>query len=512
MADQSIERIGIIGAGVMGRGIAQIAAVAGMTVHLFDTREGASDEAIAFVAGMLDRAVEKGRLDADAAESAKARLRAGSSMKDFAECDLVIEAIVEKLDVKRAVFAELESIVADGAILASNTSSLSITDIAADCRNPGRVAGFHFFNPVPLMKVVEVVGGARSDEAVVTRLMDCAAAMGHTPVRVKDSPGFLVNHAGRGFGTEALRIASEQVADFATIDLVLRDGVGFRMGPFELLDVTGLDVSHHVMEEVYRQFYDEQRFRPSPMTRQRLAAGLLGRKTGEGFYVYDGNTQLGRLPEFPDGDPSLLKSVHVAEGRSEPARALILDALEAAGVAAVADPDAADLIVVMPIGSDVTVEAVNWQFDPSKTVGVDPITGFDGTPILERVAVVMSNPAVRTDLAPAFRALLHREDRPAVLIRDCAGFIAQRVIATIVNIGSEIAQQGIASPEDIDTAVHLGLGYPKGPLALADTIGPANIVEILIRLQDLTGDPRYRVSPWLRRRALLGMSASEAGA
>ncbi len=511
MSRQSIEKIGIIGAGVMGRGIAQIAAVAGMTVHLFDTRGGASDEAIGFVGKMLDRAVEKGRMEAGVADAAKARLHAGATMQDFAECDLVIEAIVEKLDVKRAVFAELESIVADSAILASNTSSLSITDIAAGCRNPERVAGFHFFNPVPLMKVVEVVGGARSEDAVVTRLMECATAMGHTPVRVKDSPGFLVNHAGRGFGTEALRIASEQVADFATIDLVLRDGVGFRMGPFELLDVTGLDVSHHVMEEVYRQFYDEQRFRPSPMTRQRLAAGLLGRKTGEGFYVYEGNAQQGRFPDYPDGDPSLIKSVHVTEARSEPARALILSALETAGVAVVADPADADLIVVMPLGNDVTTEAVNRQFDPSKTVGVDPISGFDGAPILGRVAVVMSNPAVRADLALAFRAMLHHEDRPAVLIRDSAGFIAQRVIATIVNIGAEIAQQGIAGPQDIDTAVRLGLGYPKGPLGLADTIGASNIVEILFRLQDLTGDPRYRVSPWLRRRALLGMSLTEPG-
>lgn len=299
--------------------------------------------------------------------------------------------------------------------------------------------------------------------------------MGHTPVRVRDSPGFPVNHAGRGFGTEALRIASEQVADFATIDLVLRDGAGFRMGPFELLDVTGLDVSHRVMEEVYRQFYGEPRFRPSPMTRQRLAAGLLGRKAGEGFYVYDGNSQQDRFPDYSHGNPSLIGSVHMAAPGNEAARALMLSGLDEAGIAAVDDPDDADLAIVMPLGGDVTAEAADRQLDPARTVGVDPVSGFDGRPILGRVAVVMSNPAVRSELALAFRALLRREGRPAVLtvlIRDSAGFIAQRVIATVVNIASEIARQGIASPQDIDMAVHLGLGYPKGPLALADRIGP----------------------------------------
>ncbi len=511
MTDNTIEQVGIIGAGIMGRGIAQIAAVAGMTVRLFDTRDGAAMEAAQFVAKMLERAVEKGRMEAGVADAAKARVIVEPDLAGLAQCGLVVEAIVENMDVKRKVFADLEAVMADDAILASNTSSLSITDIAAESRCPERVAGFHFFNPVPLMKVVEVIGGARTDASVVDRLATCAKAMGHTAVRVKDSPGFLVNHAGRGFGTEALRIASEQIADFATIDLVLRDGVGFRMGPFELLDVTGLDVSHHVMEEVYRQFYDEPRFRPSPMTRQRLAAGLLGRKTGEGFYSYDGATQQNRLPTFPDGDAGLLRSVFVAEAEDDEPRTALIAGLEDAGITIEPDPQEADLCVIMPFGDDVTTLAVEADLDPTRTVGVDPVRGFDGAPILGRVAVVMTNPATRSELAMALRVVLHRDDRPAVVIADSPGFIAQRVMGAVVNIGCEIAQQGIASPSDIDTAVRLGLGYPKGPLGLADALGPERVVDILEGIEAFYGDPRYRVSPWLKRRAMLGMSATETG-
>src|SRR5690606_10302928 len=209
----------------------------------------------------------------------------------LAGCDLVVEAIVERLDAKRALFAELEGIVGEGCVLASNTSSLSVTAIAAGCARPQRVVGWHFFNPVPLMKVVEVVNGARTEPGIVDDMVALSRATGHLPVVAQDTPGFIVNHAGRAYGTESLKALSEGVADVPTIDRILReqvgfDGSGFRLGPFELMDLTGLDVSHPVMESIYRQFYDEARFRPSVITAQRVAAGLLGRKTGEGFYRY----------------------------------------------------------------------------------------------------------------------------------------------------------------------------------------------------------------------------------
>lgn len=507
---RQIRTIGIVGTGTMGRGIAQIAALAGLTVHLHDGKAGAAAEAAKFVTAMFDRLVEKQRLGAGAAEEAHARLVVEPDIEGLANCDLVVEAIVEDLAVKRKVFAALEAQVREDAILASNTSSLSITAIAAGCKHPERVAGYHFFNPVPLMKVVEVVGGARTDESVLDALTVLAKAMGHRAVRAADTPGFLVNHAGRGYGTEALRIVSERVADFATVDQVLREGAGFRMGPFELMDVTALDVSHPVMEEIYRQFYDEPRFRPSVITRQRLAAGLLGRKTGEGFYRYGGNGQEGRLPVFPAGDKGLVATVFIGETEDEAARAALAGDLAAAGLAVAESGATADLSIVMPFGHDCTTAALAQGLDPDKTVAVDPVAGFDGAPVLAKVAVVMTNPATRAGLALALREHLSRPDRPAVVIADSPGFIAQRVIAAIANVACEIAQQGIATPADIDVAVHLGLGYPKGPLALADAIGPARIVTILDRLLETTGDPRYRASLWLKRRAALGMGLAGA--
>ena len=284
----------------MGRGIAQIAAQAGSTVRLYDTQPEAVERAIRELGTQWDRLLEKGRMDAAAVAAAKERVRPAASLQDLAGCQLVVEAVVERLDVKKALFAQLEGIVAADAVLATNTSSLSVTAIAAGLQRPQQVAGYHFFNPVPLMKVVEVIAGLATDPAVCEGLTAYARQMGHTPVQAQDTPGFIVNHAGRGYNTEALRIAAEGVADFATIDRILRDQVGFKLGPFELMDLTGLDVSHPVMESVYRQYYDEPRYRPTVITAQRLAGNVLGRKTGAGFYRYvDGKAQVPAEPPAP---------------------------------------------------------------------------------------------------------------------------------------------------------------------------------------------------------------------
>jgi 3-hydroxybutyryl-CoA dehydrogenase len=217
----------------------------------------------------------------------KSRLIGANALSELSDCSLVVEAIVERIDIKKGLFAELEAIVGSQAVLATNTSSLSVTAIAADLKYPQRFAGFHFFNPVPLMKVVEVIAGLKTDPSVCDALTRFARQMGHTPVQAQDTPGFIVNHAGRGYGTEALRIVSEGVADFATIDRILKDQAGFRLGPFELMDLTALDVSHPVMESIYHQYYEEPRYRPSVITAQRLAGGVVGKKVGEGFYRYE---------------------------------------------------------------------------------------------------------------------------------------------------------------------------------------------------------------------------------
>src|SRR5687767_7929391 len=297
------DTIGVAGAGAMGRGIAQIAAQAGSVVRLYDTQPAAVQKAIQELGSQWDRLLEKGRMDAAAVAAAKERVRPAASLQELADCRLVVEAVVERLDVKRSLFAELEGIVAPDAVLATNTSSLSVTAIAAGLQRPQRVAGYHFFNPVPLMKVVEVIAGLKTEPSVCEGLTEYAHQMGHTPVQAQDTPGFIVNHAGRGYNTEALRIAGEGIADFATIDRILRDQVGFKLGPFELMDLTGLDVSHPVMESIYTQYYDEPRYRPSVITAQRLAAGMVGKKVGEGFYRYvDGKAQVMPEPAAPQVD------------------------------------------------------------------------------------------------------------------------------------------------------------------------------------------------------------------
>src|SRR5204863_7108247 len=210
----------------------------------------------------------------------------------FAPCHVVIEAIIEQLAAKRTLFSELEQIVSENCNLASNTSSLSVTAMAAACKRPGRVAGYHFFNPVPVMKIVEVVDGVLTEPWVTDALTALARRFGHTPVRCKDTPGFIVNHAGRAFVPEALRILSEGVANFATIDRILMDAAGFRIGPFGLMDLVGLDVAHAVMKSMYEQYFEEPKYRPSFIAEPRVAAELLGRKTKRGWYEYAPDMQM----------------------------------------------------------------------------------------------------------------------------------------------------------------------------------------------------------------------------
>jgi 3-hydroxybutyryl-CoA dehydrogenase len=486
--------LGVVGTGTMGRGIAQIAAASGVQVRLLDARPDAAEQARAAVSGMFDTLAGKGRMTAEAAAQAGARLRPAISEQDLAGCHIVVEAIVEDLQAKQDLFARLEPVVGEACVLATNTSSLSVTAITASCAVPGRVAGFHFFNPVPLMKVVEVIPGVLTEPWVADALTALAVRTGHRPVRAADTPGFIVNHAGRGFGTEALAILQEGVAEFPEIDRILREAAGFRMGPFELLDLTGLDVSHPVMESIYGQFYHEPRFRPSYSLRQRLTAGLLGRKTGRGFYEYrDGKQvavtpppvpeQVERLPVWA-GSPEL--AVLVKAAGWEPDRG--------------EKPGAASLCLVAPFGADATHTALSLRLDPARTVAVDPLFGF------QRRRTAMTTPVTAPEYRAAAQAVLSADGTPVSMIRDSAGFVAQRVVATIVNIGCEIAQQRIASAEDIDAAVTLGLGYPKGPLAMGDALGPARILQILRAIHDFTGDPRYRPSPWLTRRAGLSVS------
>ncbi|CAN5677224.1 3-hydroxyacyl-CoA dehydrogenase [soil metagenome] len=494
-------RIAVIGAGAMGRGIAQIAAQAGSEVLLLDSFAGAAEKAREALAAQWQKLHEKGKFDAAQRDTLVARIHAVQSLEELADCDLVIEAVIEDLEVKRKLFRELEAVVAPSATLATNTSSLSVTAIAAGLKHPQRMAGFHFFNPVPLMKVVEVVAGFKTDAAVCQQLSGYARQMGHSAVQAQDTPGFIVNHAGRGFGTEALRIVGEGVTDFATIDRILKDQAGFRLGPFELMDLTALDVSHPVMESIYRQYYEEPRFRPSVITAQRLAAGALGRKTGEGFYRYvDGVQQV--APEAPAPVIETMPPVWVSPRAARRPELLKLIHVLGAHIESGATPSSQALILVAPLGFDVTTVAAVERLDATRTVGIDMLVDDAAT----KRRVLATNPATRLGMRDAAHALFARDGKAVSVIRDSGGFVTQRVVGTIVNIAADMCQQRVCSPADLETAVRLGLGYPQGPLAMGDLCGPTNMLEVLFNLQTVYGDPRYRPSPWLRRRGALGLS------
>jgi 3-hydroxybutyryl-CoA dehydrogenase len=489
--------VAVIGTGTMGRGIAQVCAQAGMTALLFDAREGAAREAVTAIDKALDGLVAKGRMAADAKQSVMGRLRAVGSLDEVAHAGIAIEAIVEDLATKRELFRELEKRIAPDAVIATNTSSLSVTEIAAGCGNPGRVGGLHFFNPPPLMRLVEVIGGLRSDPALVEALTGFVRRIGKHPVVATDTPGFVVNHAGRGYGPEALRIVAQGIASPREVDLLMKEAAGFRMGPFELLDLIGADVTHAVMMSIYDQYFGEPMYQPSAQLAVRVAGGLLGRKTKQGFYNYD-------------GPPVASAPTITAMSQPKPALAWIADEdggkelaewLAGAGVKCQVGgaPAAGALCFVTPLGEDATSAAVRLKLEPARTVAVDMLGGFKGH------RTVMKTPLTSPETLGAAVAAL--SDGAAVTaINDSAGFVVQRLLAMIVNIGSRIAELRIARPGDIDIAVELGLNYPKGPLAFGDALGPRRVLAVLDGMQAITRDPKYRASAWLRRRALLGVS------
>ncbi len=492
--------VGLVGCGVMGRGIAQIAVLAGAEVRLTDSREGGAEAARKELVTTFGKLTEKGKLDSQAAGAAAGRLVACREMAELHGCHVVIEAIVEDLAAKKSLFAALEAIVDGETILATNTSSLPVTSIAAGLKRPERVAGFHFFNPVPLMKIVEVIGGYATEPEVTGYLLALGRHWGHTAVLAKDTPGFIVNHAGRGYGTESLRLLAEGVCTVPTLDAILRDTAGFRLGPCELLDLTGLDVSHPVMESIYHQYYEEPRFRPQVLTRQMLTAGALGKKTGHGFYRYsaDGKKEAVEEPAPATRRPS---SVWLSHERAELAER-IATLVAAAGIQTEsgAHPSEHALCIVTPLGEDATTCCAREELDARRTVAVESLLD------LSRRRVVMTTPATSEEYLAMACGLFGATGVPVSVIRDSAGLVTQRVVAHIVNIACEIAQQQIADPQDIDRAVVLGLGYPIGPLAWGDQLGPRTVLAILKNLEQQTGDTRYRPSPWLQRRAMLGLS------
>ena len=487
--------IGVIGAGAMGQGIVQVSLQGGMQVLLFDAnREGAS-VGKDLVCQRLDRSVERGRLDLDAVKQMKSNLTLVDSLSAFSNCKVVVEAVFEDLDIKHAVYKELEQYVSSECIIASNTSSLPISSLGRPCEKQERFAGLHFFNPVPLMRLVEVIRGPSTDDWVIDGLVKLGERMGRTPVVVRDAPGFLVNTGGRAFTTEALHILHEGVAIQSQVDAVMRDCAHFRMGPFELMDLTGVDVNYPASLIMHEQNSYDPRIRTVPFHKSLYDAGRFGRKTRHGNYKYDAD---GNMIDVPSPDYKTMSEKATKVVIPEDVE-IFSDLLAGAGMAVTDDGESP--IVVALFGEDCSTFAHRTGLDYRRIVAIDT------TGDLSKRVTLMTAPGATKIMIDSVATLINENGRVVTAIKDSPGFISQRIRAMIGNLGCEMAQIELATPEDIDLAMRLGLNYPMGPLEIIDDFGPNLAHKIMSIMQEITGDDRYRPSPWLRRRALLGLGA-----
>jgi 3-hydroxybutyryl-CoA dehydrogenase len=487
-------RLGVIGAGAMGQGIAQVALQGGITVVLHDAREGGAAAGRDAIVQRLDRLAEKGQIAAGDLAAMRDRLVLAGKLADFADCDAVIEAVFEDLAVKNDIFRALDGIVRPDCILASNTSSIPIAAIARPCRERGRVAGMHFFNPVPRMRLVEVIRAPDTRDEVVTTLVALGKRLGRTPVVAKDGPGFIVNFGGRAYTTEAMRILYETVASPAQIDAIMRDCCGFPMGPCELIDLTGVDVNFPVTNIIHAGYDLDPRLRTAYPHRALFESGRFGRKTGGGFFRYD---ETGRKidPPSPDfaagGAPA--SSVVLAE-----ANEALTAFAAAAGMKVIAD-DGQSPILAAPMGEDCATFAARTNVDFRRLVAVD--LSCD----VSRRVTLMTPPGGDAAALNAVAAAVIGSGRAVTAIKDSPGFVALRIRAMVANLGCEMAQIGVAAPAEIDLAMTMGLNYPKGPFATAAELGPRRVTAALETIQAITGEDRYRPSLWLRRRAQLNL-------
>ena len=504
--------VAVIGAGAMGSGIAQVAALHGHRVQLHDARFGAADAAKKTIAEALAKRVAKGRLTAAEAEAALARIATVGTLADVCVAHLVIEAIVEDLEAKRELFERVENVAIPECILASNTSSFSITALAAGMKRPERVVGMHFFNPAPLMPLVEVVSGLATSPAVVETTYATALAWGKTPVRTSSTPGFIVNRCARPFYAEGLRLLAERAADAATLDAVIRDAGGFRMGPFELIDLIGLDVNLAVTTSIWEAYFHDPRYAPSVLQRERVSAGFLGRKSGRGFYDYTPGTTKPEAHAEPKRPAPARIAVH---GELGSASALV-ERMAKAGVAverARADSrfpagaihiagDAGGAWLALTDGRTATTRVVATGV--RDLVLHDFALDFAAVP---RLAVARADTCGDAAYALAVGAL-QAAGVTVSRLDDVAGLAVMRIVAMLANEAADAVVQGVADYGAIDLAMQQGVNYPRGPLAWADAIGATVIRDVLAHLALHYGEDRYRISPLVARRAATGGTLS----
>ncbi|WP_037911485.1 3-hydroxyacyl-CoA dehydrogenase [Actinacidiphila yeochonensis] len=513
--------VAVVGAGTMGQGIAQVALLAGHPVLLYDAAPGQAAAAVDAVTGRLDRLVAKGRLGASEHREAVARLRAAEGLAELSGAGLAVEAVVEDLDVKRRLFAALEEVVGEDCPLATNTSSLPVTAVAAGLHRPGRLVGMHFFNPAPLLPLVEVVSGAEGEPAAAQTVHDTAAAWGKTPVLCTDTPGFLVNRLARPFYAEALRVYEERAADPATLDAVLRECGGFAMGPFELTDLIGQDVNEAVTRSVWEAFGRDPKFGPSLAQRRLVEAGRLGRKSGRGWFPYGGAE--GRDGSaVPQTAELVLAPPHVTVvGPLGPAAALPglieragVEVRRAEGPDVVDGQDGQELPDVPdgrrgPLGPDAAASGAIVL--PGGTCLHLADGRLPGTPAVQfdlaldyakasRIAIAPSA-GVHAEAVAQATGLFQALGMAVSVVRDVPGLVVARTVAMLVDLALDAVAREVATAPDVDTAMRLGVNYPVGPLEWGERISAGYVCRLLDALHSWYPTGRYAPCPELRRRA-----------
>jgi 3-hydroxybutyryl-CoA dehydrogenase len=488
-----VETIGVIGAGTMGAGIAQVAASAGHSVVLFDVASGAAQSGLQSIRVGLDKLIERGKKSQREVDQLCARITPADKIEALAAADLIIEAIVENVDVKRSVFSELEAICGEKTIIASNTSSISISALAAKLNNPERLVGMHFFNPAAILKLVEVVSGLHTSNEVANRVFDIAKKWGKTPVHAKSTPGFIVNRIARPYYAEALRSLNEQAASVATIDQIMRSSGGFRMGPFELMDLIGQDINLAVSESVYQAYYGDKRFQPSVLQAEMVAGGLLGRKTGRGYYDYS-QDQKSEAEHQPAAENSLDEvTIYGDLGTAGE----LLSLLEKTDVNVQRQASDQAYLQIgntrLQLCNGLTATQVSANSGHEELVVFDLARSYSTA---QSIAVSVAKQASEQALQDVL-ALFSAIDKRVCVIKDLPGMLLMRTVCCLVNEAADVVNQGVCKAPDVDVAMKLGVNYPEGPMEWGARIGFANVVTVLANLQQSYGEERYRCSPWL---------------
>ncbi|MBU3725780.1 MAG: 3-hydroxyacyl-CoA dehydrogenase PaaC [Burkholderiaceae bacterium] len=490
--------VSVVGTGAMGAGIAQVAAAAGHVVRLLDNRPGAAQKAAEGIRAKFARLAEKGKLSKEAAEAAGVRLKPAEQIADLSDSSLVVEAIVENLQAKQQLFKDMEALVSKECLLATNTSAISVTAIGAALQRPERLGGLHFFNPAPLMALVEIVSGLSTDQSTADTLYATAAAWGKSPVHTRSTPGFIVNRVARPYYAEGLRVMQEGGADPATIDACCREAGGFRMGPFELMDLIGHDVNFAVTRTVWNAFYNDQRFLPSLIQQELVDAGFFGKKTGRGFYDY----REGAVNPQPQTETaSAVKPANATIcGESAAAKALALR-LESAGVAfksAVSSDgriaEVGEAVIYVTDGRTATRRSAEQSV--ANVVLIDLALDYNKA---TRLAMSVAAQCDATAAAAAI-GLLQAAGLKVSRFADVPGLTVMRAVAMLANEAADAVNQGVCDAKGADTAMCLGVNYPKGPLAWADQIGVPEVAQVLANLGASYGEDRYRISPLIQQK------------